>query len=166
LLGGAVVAMAAMSCASRVAVLATEVPGTPSATGCDAWFNGRNTSSPQQNQIRFTLENRSSNSRCVASRVQLLFRSAILLDGIRVVTPSGWRRRELACASGPGWCGYEWMALDTGVPAGGHQAGFGITYVPGEQPLMKSWIVDLGRRRVEMPTGAVGGRPDPERPTG
>jgi hypothetical protein len=166
LLGVAAIGIAAISCASRAAVVATEVPGTPSSTGCDAWFGGRNSSSPQLNQLRFTLENRSSHSRCVAKRVQLLFRSAVQLEGIRVVTPTGWQRRELTCASGPGWCGYEWSATNVGVPAGGRQAGFEISYVPADQPDLKSWIVDLGSRRVEMPIGTVGAWPDPVGTTG
>jgi hypothetical protein len=155
-LSAMVVATMAIGCASRPNVVATEISGTPSPTGCDAWFEIGGTFS-RQNELRFTLENRSSGGRCIANRVQLLFQSKIQTQGVRVSAPAGWRSREVSCTFGGGWCGYEWFAVGEGVRAGLKLSGFGATYVPSDQPLLRSWIVDLGRRRVEMLIGTVGG---------
>jgi hypothetical protein len=116
--------------------------------------------------LKFTLENRSSGRRCIASRVQLLFWGEIQTQEVRISAPPGWRSRELRCSSGEGWCGYEWFAVDEGVLPGSRLVGFGVTYVSADQPLLRSWVIDLGRRRVEMPIGTVGGLADPVPSTG
>lgn len=153
-----VIAMSAVAigCASRSSPIATQISGSPSPTGCDGWFEIGGTFN-SRNDLRFTLENRSSNVDCIATRVLILFSSAIRTPGISVSAPSGWRSREVRCASGDGKCGYEWSAVEQGVPKGGRLGGFGMTYIQTEQPYLKSWIIDLGRRRVEMPIGTVSG---------
>jgi hypothetical protein len=43
------------------------------------------------------------------------------------------------------------------VPPGHALSGFGLSYVAADAPAQKSWIVDVGQRRVEMAIGSVGG---------
>jgi hypothetical protein len=145
---------------------ATEISGTPSATGCDAWFASQGRFS-RQNDIRFTLQNRSINPQCSATRVQYLFVTALRTERFKVAVPTGWTSRELRCPGAPGFCGFEWRANGVGVPAGQTLQGFGLSYLSVDAPNAKSWIIDVGRRRVEMPIGNVGGEASkPNRPTG
>lgn len=153
---GVILAVMTMSaCASRMPA-ATEVAGTPSSTGCDAWFETRGTSS-QRNDFQYTLRNRSTNPRCAATRVQVLFVSALRPEVFRVTVPSGWTSRVVPCSMEPGSCGFEWRATESGVPPGQELGGFGLSYVAADAPDSQSWIVDVGRRRVEMRYGIVGG---------
>ncbi len=150
------VAVATCACASHGWSAATEMAGTPSATGCDAWFEIGGTFA-RQNDIRFTLRNRSANVRCSATRVEVLFASRLRTEAFRVSAPTNWTSRDLPCPDGKGSCGFEWRANGIGVPSGQELAGFGLTYVPADAPRLRSWVVDVGRRRVEMPIGTVGG---------
>lgn len=152
----AIVAITAISACASPGRPATEISGTPSPTGCDAWFASQGTYS-QRNDIRLTLQNRSTNPRCTATRVQLLYVNAIRAEGFKVSTPAGWTSREVRCASGQGVCGFEWRAKEAGVRAGQALPGFGLSYIQADQPRPKSWIIDVGRRRVEMPIGTVAG---------
>lgn len=142
-------------CATR-GPLATEISGTPSRTGCDAWFASQGTYS-QRNDVRFTLQNRSANTRCVARSVQYWFVSAIVPERFRVSGPPGWSVRAMACPRSKGSCGFEWQSDGAGVSAGQQLGGFRMSYLSVEAPNARSWIIDLGRRRVEMPVGNVAG---------
>jgi hypothetical protein len=134
----------------------TEISGTPSATGCDAWFASQGTFS-RRNEIGFTLQNRSTKPQCSATRVQYLFVTALRTERFRVAVPPGWTSRELRCPKAPGFCGFEWRANGAGVPAGQALQGFGLSFLSVDASNAKSWVIDVGRRRVEMPIGNVGG---------
>lgn len=153
---GVILVVMAMSTCTSLGRPATEVPGTPSSTGCDAWFEIQGTFS-QRDDIRYTLRNRSTNPRCSAARVHVLFVSKLRSEMFRVSVPPGWTSRAVSCSRGPGSCGFEWRADEGGVPPGQELRGFGLSYVAADAPYPKSWIVDVGRRRVEMPIGTVGG---------
>jgi hypothetical protein len=155
-LASAISAIALVSACASPGRPATEISGTPSPTGCNAWFASQGTYS-QRNDIRLTLQNRSTNLGCTATKVQLLYASAIRPEGFKVSTPAGWTSREVRCASGQAVCGFEWRAKEAGVLAGQALPGFGLSYIQADQPRPKSWIIDVGRRRVEMPIGTVAG---------
>jgi hypothetical protein len=132
-----------------------EVAGTPSPSGCDAWFNLGGRFGPVKNDIQFTLSNKSESRDCRATRVIVLFMSPVRRDAIQVSTPIGWAGSYARCESGDGTCGVVWRSR-VGVPAGESVSGFGIQC--DSSLLLKIWTVDVGRRRVAMPIGHVGGR--------
>jgi hypothetical protein len=133
----------------------TELAGTPSASGCDAWFEVSGTFA-RQHDIRYTLRNRSTNPACSATGATVLFSGQLSRATVRVSAPPGWTTRDVPCQTGGGVCGIEWRTRD-GVLAGHELPGFGLTYPATKSPRQKVWIVDVGGRRVEMPIGTVGG---------
>jgi hypothetical protein len=142
-------------CAPVQPDVSPEMAGTSSPTGCDAWFEIGGTFSRVSN-VRYTLENRSVNPECLATRAMVLFSGRLRRAAFRVSAPSGWTTRDVPCRTGAGICGFEWRARD-GVLPGRQLGGFGLEYDPAAVPRPVSWIVDVGRRRVEMTIGAVGG---------
>jgi hypothetical protein len=147
--------VAAAACALSRTPPSPELAGTSSPTGCDAWFEIGGTFS-RVNDVRYTLQNRSTGPQCPATRVVVLFSGQLRSAAFRVSTPAGWRRRDVPCETGGGVCGFEWRTRH-GVLPGAELPGFGLVYDPAEAPLPRSWIVDVGRRRVEMPIGTAGG---------
>jgi hypothetical protein len=158
-LGSGWVVLAALivaGCASsRGLGRATELAGTPSPTGCDAWFEIGGTFA-RVTDVRYTLKNRSANPTCLAARVTVLFSGRLPSGAVRVSSPPGWSAADAPCQAGGGACGIEWRTRE-GVRPGKELTGFGLAYDSTSTPLQKVWIVDLGRRRVEMPIGTVGG---------
>ncbi len=151
-----VLALAVAGCAPLTQVGVPEFAGTPSSTGCDAWFEIGGTFA-RTNDLRLTLMNRSTNRACSATRVQFLFAGPLRAPAVRVTTPTGWTSGEVPCDTGAGTCGFEWRTDRAGVTPGHALTGFGLTYEHASAPLAKSWIVDVGRRRVQMPIGTVDG---------
>ncbi len=132
-----------------------EIAGAPSATGCDGWFNLGGRSEPSGYTHAFTLQNRSTTATCRAQRVTLLFHRGIARTAIRLSSPPGWTMVTVPCQEQPLVCGVVWSSAP-GVPAGGSLRGFGLWYgQPGG--LLRIWIIDVGRRRVAVPIGTVGG---------
>jgi hypothetical protein len=148
------VAVAACALGRRAA--SPELPGTSSPTGCDAWFEIGGTFSGVNWDVRYRLQNRSTGPACPATRVVVLFSKQLRPTAFRVSTPAGWTRHDFPCETGGGVCGFEWRARH-GVLPGTELSGFGLAYDPAQAPLPKSWIVDVGRRRVEMGIGIAGG---------
>jgi hypothetical protein len=147
--------VAVAACALSRKAASPELAGTSSPTGCDAWFEIGGTFS-RVNDVRYNLQNRSTGPDCTASRVVVLFSGQLRPAAFRVSTPAGWNRHDVPCETGGGICGFEWRTRH-GVRPGTELDGFGLAYDPAEAPLPRSWIVDVGRRRVEMLIGTVGG---------
>jgi hypothetical protein len=151
-----VVAVSLAGCASNSGIRSgTELAGTPSSTGCDAWFEIGGTFS-RLNDVRYTLRDRSTNPACLGTRVTLLFWERLPPGAVRVLAPEGWRTMDVPCQGGAGACGVEWHT-GGGVRPGEDLRGFGLAYDSTRTPRQKLWIVDVGRRRVEMAIGTVGG---------
>jgi hypothetical protein len=144
-----------VACASIVrSATPIEIAGTFSPTGCDAWLEIGGRFSPGLDDITFTLMNRSTSSDCSARRVTLLFEFPVSHGALQVSTPAAWTATEIHCDTADGVCGVVWRAQN-GVSIRQSQSGFGI--VSTVSGLLKVWIVDVGRRRVSMPIGHVGG---------
>jgi len=139
-------------CASRGGGVVAETPGTPSGTGCDA-----DVETDPLNGIHLRLLNTSASHACRATRLTLEFKSGVEPDWIRVSAPPGWSHSYMGCASGGRACGIDWRSKP-GVGAGDSQGGFVVMCDPRR---LKSWTVDLGRRRVRFPYGWVGGSVGP-----
>lgn len=150
------VVLATMACAPLTEAPSIQLAGTPSATGCDAWFEIGGTFA-RVNNVQYTLKNRPANPSCVATRVQVLFHEQLSPAAFRVSMPPAWTSLEVRCPSGVGSCGFEWRARGVGILPGQELGGFGLAYDPARAPRPRSWIVEVGRRRVEMPIGNVGG---------
>jgi hypothetical protein len=157
-LSGLVAVLVTAACAPLARVATPELAGTPSSTGCDAWFNIGGTFA-RMNDVGLALTNRSTNRACLATRVQFLFAGPVRAAAVRVTTPAGWASREVPCDTGGGVCGFEWRTDSAGVEPGRTRTGFGLTYDPADTPLAKLWIVDVGRRRVQLPIVTVGDEP-------
>ncbi len=125
---------------------------------CDAWFSIGGSFVFALNDLHLTLSNRSSDARCVATRVQWLFESSVPPSATTITTPATWTSDYLPCGDRPGTCGVEWRATDTGVLPGQDLSGFGLRYNPLNTPRPTSWVVHVGERQVEMPIGAMGSR--------
>jgi hypothetical protein len=131
------------ACASsRGAGSSTELAGTPSSTGCDAWFAIGGKFS-QMNDVRYTLKNRSRNPVCLASRVVVVFEARLSPGLVHASAPVGWTTTYVPCQTSGGVCGVEWRT----------RHGYDSTRTPRQ----KLWIVEVGRRRVQMSIGTVGG---------
>lgn len=143
------------ACALSRKAASPELAGTSSPTGCDAWFHIGGAFS-RVNDVSYTLQNRSTGPECPATRIVVLFSGQLRPAAFRVSTPAGWTRHDVPCETGGGVCGFEWRTRH-GVLPGAALPGFGLAYDPAEAPLPRSWIVDVGRRRVEMAIGTVGG---------
>lgn len=148
--------LAITACAPLRHVSTPEPAGTPSSTGCDAEFEIGGACA-RVNDLRFTLMNRSTSRSCLATRVLFLFEDPLRPAAIRVTTPTGWTSREVPCETGGGARGFEWRTDLAGVMPGHALAGFGLTYDQASAPFAKSWMVDLGRRRVIAMIGTAGG---------
>jgi hypothetical protein len=97
------VAMAA--CASSGSLEPPAEPaGTPSSSGCDAWFQIGGPS--RLSSITFTLENRSHAPGCDATRVTLLLTRPAYRLNISVETPQGWSVRQVPCGAPDRVCGF------------------------------------------------------------
>ena len=131
-----------------------DAAGMASPMVCDAWFEIGGTFGPSQDDFVFTLVNRSTSDGCRATRVAIVFETAISRDAIRVSTPAGWAATNTPCDSAKWVCGVTWQAAN-GLRPGLSQTGFGMT--SSESRLLKAWVVDVGRRRVSMPIGHVSG---------
>ncbi|MBP1775527.1 MAG: hypothetical protein H6Q86_1533 [candidate division NC10 bacterium] len=101
---------------------------------------------------------RAEAAKCQARRVTLLLTRPALREVTTVTTPKGWTVAETPCTEPERVCGYVWRSK-RGVAPGESQAGFGIGLFPPSR--LKIWIVDVGKRRVEMPIGYVGGAVGP-----
>lgn len=128
---------------------------------CDAWFSIGGSFVFALNDLRLTLSNRSSDARCVATRVQWRFAGPIQTAEMTITSPASWTTHTLPCAEGPPTCGVEWQAPDTGVLPGQELSGFGLRYNFLNTPRPTSWVVHVGERQVEMPIGAMGSRLGP-----
>jgi hypothetical protein len=148
--------VAVAACALSRKATSPELAGTSSPTGCDAWFEIGGTFSSRLSDVRYSLQNRSTRPECPATRVVLLFSGQLRPAAFRVSTPAGWKRHAVPCETGGGVCGFEWRTRH-GVLPGTELPGFGLAYDPAKAPLPRSWIVDVGRRRVEMLIGTAGG---------
>ncbi len=140
------------ACASHGSGLVAEARGTPSQTGCDA-----NVETDPLNGIHVRLVNTSISRACRATQVTLELTSGVERDWIQVSTPSGWRPSYVGCASGGRVCGISWRS-ESGIGAGHSQDGFVVMCDPRR---LKSWTVDVGKRRVALPYGRVGGSRGP-----
>ena len=143
--------VAVAACAVSRKGTSPELAGTSSPTGCDAWFEMGGTFS-RVNDVRYSLQNRSTRPECRATRVAVLFSGQLRPAAFRVSTPAGWKQHDVPCERGGGVCGFEWRTRH-GVLPGYQLPGFGLAYDPAEAPLPRSWVVDVGRRRVEMLIG-------------
>ena len=139
-------------CASPGHRLVAEPPGTPSWTGCDA-----DVQTDSLNGVHLRLLNRSASHECRATRLILEFKAGVEPNWIQVSTPSGWRQSYVDCTSGDRVCGIAWHSKP-GVAAGDSQDGFGVMCDPRR---LKSWTVDVGKRRIALPYGWVGGSVGP-----
>jgi hypothetical protein len=146
-------ALAIASCATN-GPLQTAIPGTPSPTGCDAWVEIGGTFS-RTNDVHYTLVNRSTRRQCLATRLVVLFSARLRREAFRVSTPPGWIAFDAPCTTG-GICGFGWYTRQGLVPEA-QRTGFRLVYDPADAPLPREWVVDVGRRRVQMPIGTVGG---------
>jgi len=148
--------VALAACALSRKTASPELAGTSSPTGCDAWFEICGTFSSRLSDVRFSLRNRSTGPDCPATRVVVLFSEQLRSAAFRVSTPAGWKRHDVPCETGGGICGFEWRTRH-GVLPGTELPGFGLAYDPAETPGPRSWIVDVGRRRVQMGIGTARG---------
>jgi hypothetical protein len=136
-------------------VRGADLAGTPSPIGCDAWFEIGGSFS-RLNEIRYTLRNRSTNPACAATQATVLFAGPLARAAVRVSSPPGWTSHDVPCDVGGGVCGIDWKTR-LGVRPGEELRGFGLAYESVGAPRQRVWIIEVGRRRVEMPIGTVGG---------
>jgi hypothetical protein len=152
LMATACLTLALASCAPKGRVQPS-LAGTPSPTGCDAWFEIGG-SFARTNDVHYTLINRSTHRQCLATRIVVLFEARVRPEAFHVSTPPGWIAFGAPCQTG-GVCGFGWRTRH-GVPPGEQRSGFGLAYDPADAPLPREWVVDVGRRRLNMPIGTVG----------
>lgn len=152
-LATACLALVLASCATNGWVH-RDLAGTPSPTGCDAWLEIGGTFA-RTNDVHYTLINRSTRGPCLATRVVVQFSARVRPEAFRVSAPPGWIAFDAPCHTG-GVCGFGWRTRH-GVPPGEQRSGFGLAYDPADAPLPREWWVDVGRTRLRMPIGTVGG---------
>jgi hypothetical protein len=87
--------------------------------------------------------------------VVVMFEEQLPPGLVRASALFGWLIADVPCPTGGGVCGVEWHTRN-GVRPGDELSGFGLTYDSAKTPRQERWIVDVGRRRVQMFSGTVG----------
>lgn len=129
--------------------------GDAHASRCDAWFETSGMAA-ERDVINFTLENRSTDRRCVAHMVVITFQPATPRD-IVPSAPLGWTSAPILC-SGAGvrvmHCGVVWRS-PRGLESKRQLAGFGLS--KPNSVVMHAWTIEVGETFVGLPYGSVGG---------
>jgi len=129
--------------------------GDAGTSRCEAWFETRGTFA-ERDLIDFTLENRSSDRRCVAHMVLITFGPAAPRE-IAPSAPPGWTWTPVLC-SGAGLrvmhCGVVWRA-PRGLEPKRQLAGFRLS--KPNSVVMHAWTIEVGGAFVGLPYSTVGG---------